>query len=96
MVNADQALHWNGKGGIQMSKYMTEFAKEMKIRTNNKLIGNVLSVEPLQVGILNNVAILDDSNCYLCSNLSKLTIGDSVLVISDINEQTFFIIDKVM
>jgi sporulation protein YlmC with PRC-barrel domain len=51
----------------------TELAKEFKNRNNpakiGTVLGNVLSLEPLKIGILNNQIILDKSNSYIGSIL---------------------------
>lgn len=53
--------------------YATDLAKELKNRNNVVRIGNtlgiVLSVTPLKIGILGNEVMLDNTNCFLCSNL---------------------------
>lgn len=76
-----------------------ELAKELKNRNNKKQlgpqIGEVISINPLRVTILNNRAILDNSNSYICSKLI-IEIGDSVLCIPTADEQKFFIVDKVV
>ncbi|MBU3098750.1 MULTISPECIES: DUF2577 family protein [Clostridium] len=100
--------------------YTTEFAKKINSKTNISRIGNskgtVLSIRPLKISISGGSVILDDSNCYLCSNLvenltgtvvingvdttvtfnNSLKINDTVLAISDIRGQKFFITDKVV
>lgn len=53
--------------------YDVKLAKELKKRNNPRpsepLLGDVISVEPLKIAIMNNQVILTDSLCYLCSNL---------------------------
>jgi hypothetical protein len=53
--------------------YATELAKELKSRDNQiKIgvqIGDVLSISPLKIGIMNNKVIIDEKICYLCSHI---------------------------
>lgn len=56
-----------------MGKYLVRLTKEFKNRDNpiplEPLLGDVISIDPLKIAIMNNQAILTDSLCYLCSNL---------------------------
>lgn len=109
-----------------MNNYDVALAKSLKERNNTKpmgiVVGTVLSTTPLKIGILGSEVILDNTNCFLCSNLVEnyirkaniknmdnsitnnveitfkdiLKIGDKVLVLPDANEQTFYIVDKVV
>ncbi|MBU3145029.1 DUF2577 family protein [Clostridium sp. CF012] len=106
--------------------YGVKFAKSFKERNNAKIIGNVigtvLSITPLKIGILGNEVMLDNTNCFLCSNLVEnykrnaiikntdtniitnvevtfkdiLKVGDKVLVLPNVDEQIFYIVDKVV
>jgi len=53
--------------------YAVELAGELKKRNNIPKIGvqmgDVLSVAPLKIGIMNNETIIDETICYLCSNV---------------------------
>lgn len=56
-----------------MQSWAVDLAKELKARNNKEkfgaVVGNVLSVNPLKIGIENNQIILDDSHFYLSSSL---------------------------
>lgn len=53
--------------------YAVALAKELKVRNNivkiGPTMGDVISVTPLKIGIMNNQVYVDDTNCYLCSNV---------------------------
>ncbi|MGK0467156.1 DUF2577 family protein [Clostridium sp.] len=55
--------------------YDVEMAMELKNRTNVKRTGNlkgeVLSLDPFKVGILNNTVFLQKGNCSICSSLKE-------------------------
>ena len=88
------------------NKWANELAKKFKERDNKEyfgaLAGTVLSVSPLKIGIYDNKIILDSSNTFVCKTVSDLiTAGeiaacDSVLTIAAENNQTFFIVDKLI
>jgi len=78
-----------------------ELAKQLKKRDNIPLfgavLGNVISISPLKITILENRVILDDNHCYICSVIyNLLAIGDKVLCLPTSNGQKYFIIDKVV
>lgn len=50
-------------------KLAKEFHKRNNPRLSEPLLGDVISVEPLKIAIMNNQVILTDNLCYLCSNL---------------------------
>ena len=126
--------------------YATDLAKELKNRNNPRLVGNlmgeVLQIQPLKIGILNNTVFLDKTNCSVCSSLVKdykrnadveikaysvacsasdsngdsissisvnaktdydmtitfkdiLKVGDKVLVVADVSDQYYYIVDKI-
>lgn len=56
-----------------MAEELTRLAKQFRKRDNpiplGPLIGDVISVNPLKIAIMNNQVILTDNLCYLCSNL---------------------------
>lgn len=53
--------------------YDVELAKRYKDRDNpiplEPLLGDVISIDPLKIAIMQNQAILTGDLCYLCSNL---------------------------
>lgn len=53
--------------------YDVDLASELKARNNTKRVGNlkgeILSLEPFKVGILNNTVFLQKGNCFICSSL---------------------------
>lgn len=55
--------------------YAVEMAMEFKARNNVKPTGNlegkILSLDPFKVGILDNMVILDKTNCFICNNLKE-------------------------
>lgn len=77
-----------------------ELAKELKSRDNKTPIGaqlgKVISSNPLEIAILDNKAILNNNNSYVCSSAVGISIGDKVLCLASSDGQTFFIIDKVV
>lgn len=77
-----------------------DLAKELKKRDNAEpigaILGEVISIEPIKISILGNKAILDNSNIYLCSKVTGVIKGDKVLCLPTADEQTFFIVDKVV
>jgi len=78
------------------NNYDVRFSKFFKERNNQENIGtvrgNVLSIEPLKFGILNNGVIIDTNNGYICSNLienyernAKINSGtDTIITFKDI------------
>lgn len=75
------------------------------------VVGTILNLEPLKIGILNNKVILDNKNSYTSIYFSKLlksfvevdgklvrevSINDNVLIIASEDNQTFFIVDKLV
>lgn len=58
-----------------MEKWDIFLAKELKKRNNvdyiGAVIGNVLSISPLKIGILDNNIILDSSHIHICSSLTE-------------------------
>lgn len=77
-----------------------ELAKEFKSRDNKipigAQLGKVISSNPLEIAILDNKAILNNGNSYVCSSALGISIGDKVLCLASSDGQTFFIIDKVV
>lgn len=77
-----------------------DLAKEFKKRDNAEpigaILGEIISVNPIKVTILGNKAILDNRNSYLCSKVTGIEIGDKVVCLPTADEQTFFIVDKVV
>lgn len=80
----------------------TDFAMMLKQRNNKApigaIVGEVINPEPLTISILNNRVILDNSNYLLCSRINEieLTKGDKLLCIAAIDDQLFYIIDRVV
>jgi hypothetical protein len=93
---------------VKMSNtsWANTLAKEFKARNNKEyfgtLAGTVLSVNPIKIGIYDNQIMLDSSNIFVAKTIndlitnSEISINDTVLVISSENNQTFFIIDKLI
>lgn len=80
----------------------TEFAKMLKQRNNKApigaIVGEVVNPSPLTISILNNRVILDNTSYLLCNRINEieLTKGDKLLCIAAIDDQLFYVIDKVV
>lgn len=74
-------------------------AKMLKERDNKNQIGpcvgNVTSINPLIIDILNGEISLQENQMYIVDNLINLEINNKVLVIPAEFEQVFFIVNKV-
>jgi hypothetical protein len=81
-----------------------KFAKLLQERDNLRsigvVLGTVLAESPLTVGILDNQVQLHTGNCFIMDSLAlksaEIVAGDKVLVIASEDNQTFFIVDKVV
>lgn len=62
--------------GESLMNWDYNFAKEFKKRDNKDvdepIIGTVISISPLNISLFNGSVILNNSNSYVCSNLSIL------------------------
>ncbi len=79
------------------SNWDVELAKKFKQRDNKAsigmLMGQVISINPFKVSILEGKIILD--NPYKCDNYIA-NVGDSVVCLPDSTGQNFVVFDKVV
>jgi hypothetical protein len=90
---------------------ITEFALNLKEFKNKSYIGAVIgevkSVTPLQVSLGQGDILLDKEDFYVSetiqnlidkedTDIKKLKINDTVLVLAIENNQTFFIVDRLL
>lgn len=58
-----------------MQQWAVDLANEFKSRNNKEfigaIVGNVLSINPLKIGIENNQIILDHSHFWVCGSLKE-------------------------
>lgn len=70
-----------------MRNWDVYLAKMLKNRDNKEyigaVVGNVLSTDPIKIGILDNKIILDSSLIYLCSSLKENFIRNATMEIDN-------------
>lgn len=86
--------------------WANDLAKEFKKRDNQEFFGavsgTILSLSPLKIGIYDNQFMVDNNNGSISKTINDLITGnglninDKVLIIATENNQTFFIVDKII
>lgn len=72
-----------------MKQWAVDLAKEFKNRDNKEfigaIVGDVLSVNPLKIGIEDNQIILDHSHFWLCGSLKEYAKNATITATGNIN-----------
>jgi len=64
-------------------KIANEISKRDNIEKFGAVVGNVLSIDPVKIGIEDNAIILDSTNFYICSSLAENFTKSATMEIND-------------
>lgn len=68
-------------------RYGVEIAKQLKARDNPEyegpIIGEVVSINPLQISTNNGKVILNEDSCYICSNILSKSVNITLDSVAD-------------